>query len=126
MLIMAMKGVARRSAYWMTTGCRRLRGPALQKEKIVFRMRGLIRGGVTGAIGLAISGAALADGPATGPAGRKKGLTDDQKTQLKSLRSDLDAGKITSQQFATQVDGILGDRAGHGRFGPAARRARVM
>src|SRR5262249_44838528 len=41
-------------------------------------------------------------------------LTDDERAQLKQLRADLDAGTLTPQAFATQVDALLGDRfSGH-------------
>lgn len=78
-------------------------------------------------------GAALAqDATATAaPAPSGRGaflaqLTPDQRTQLKSLRDQLEAGDITADQFRTQVQSILGDiplPPGAGRhMGPGGMR----
>ena len=44
-------------------------------------------------------------------------LTSDQQQQLEGLQAQLDSGQITQQEFATQVDNIIGDAAPTAAFG---------
>lgn len=57
---------------------------------------------------------AFADGPPQGSGAG--GLSAAEQDQLKDLRTQLDTGKITADEFATQVDTLLGDRPLPGPF----------
>jgi Spy/CpxP family protein refolding chaperone len=44
-------------------------------------------------------------------------LTSDQQQQIEGLQAKLDSGQITQQEFATQVDNIIGNTAPTAAFG---------
>lgn len=59
-----------------------------------------------------------ADGSAGGGRGR---LSEEQRAQIRALEAQLDAGALTPEQFAAQVDTLLGEPQRGGRWGRRIR-----
>lgn len=55
------------------------------------------------------------------PPARRGRLSEEQRAQIRALEGQLDAGSLTPEQFAEQVDMLLGEPP---RGGPAAQRIR--
>lgn len=85
---------------------------------------GLLAGDGSDALGAVVAGD-LAEGfrnfvadakAAQGDASAPVGLSDDERAQIEEIRAQLDEGAITPEQFADQVDAILGDAFPDGAF----------
>ncbi|MGE0479000.1 MAG: hypothetical protein AB7Q17_00890 [Phycisphaerae bacterium] len=59
-----------------------------------------------------VADAKAAQGDASAPVG----LSDDERARIEEIRAQLDEGAISPEQFADQVDAILGDHFAEGAF----------
>ncbi len=67
--------------------------------------------------GFALPLAAVAQDQSAATAGRRPRLSDEQRSQIQALRTQLDNGQLSPKDFATQVDAILGDQFAGPRWG---------